>query len=72
MATKRRAADYTFTNHGSLWLVRARTQAAYRHLAGAVGLEATWLGQALAVEPRYVDGLADGLQADGFTTGGAA
>ena len=62
------AADYTFANHLSLWMVTANTRAAHKHLAASVSDEAQWLGHSLAVEPRYVRDLAAGLQADGFTT----
>lgn len=58
-----------FTNHGSLWTVLPTTRAARTHLVASVSAEALWSGRALVVEPRYVGGLVDGLQADGFTIG---
>jgi hypothetical protein len=64
------AADFTFTNHGTLWLVTPNTDAAFVHLeASTVGSDAQWLGRAVAVEPRFVAFLATLLQQDGFTTG---
>jgi hypothetical protein len=60
------SADFTFINHGSLWLVIPAGTAQRAHLAAHVSDEAQWLGGALAVEPRYVDGLASALTDDGF------
>ncbi len=42
---------------------------AKEHLKSSVGEEAQWMGEALAVEPRYVANLAKRLQDNGFTVG---
>lgn len=61
-----RPIDYTFENHGSIWLCRPRTTRALKHLRREVSSEATWFGPALVVEPRYLDGLVDGLRDNGW------
>jgi len=58
-------ADYTFENHGSLFLVRAHNIDAKAWLVEHT--DGQWFGGALAVEHRYAAGLAEGLVADGFT-----
>jgi len=58
--------DYIFENHGTIWLVRSTSADALQHLQAHVASEAQWLGDALAVEPRYVVSLAAQLQDDGF------
>jgi hypothetical protein len=59
--------DYTFENHGSIWLCRPSTADARQHLQAHTDTEAQWFGGALVVEPRYVANLAEQLTADGFT-----
>jgi len=59
-------ADFTFQNHGSIWLVAPEHNGARAHLAAHVGDEAQWFGGALAVEPRYVPDLIDNLIHAGF------
>jgi hypothetical protein len=61
--------DYTFENHFSIWLVRSNTTDAQEHLESHVSADATWFGDALVVEPRYVSDLAVQLGEDGFTVG---
>ena len=64
--------DFVFENHFSLFLVQPMNASAREHLESRVGDDAQWFGGALAVEPRYVDGLADGLESEGFTTNRSA
>ena len=59
--------DYIFENHGSIWLCRPTSQFASAWLSEHVEA-AGWLGDALAVEPRYVESLAASLEDDGFST----
>lgn len=59
--------DYVFTNHGSLWLCQPKSDEARRHLEEHVDAEAQWWAGALAVEPRYVQGLVEALRTEGFT-----
>ena len=58
--------DFNFENHGSTWLVRPTSAAARKHLANGVSEEAQWFGGALAVEPRYIESLAQRLQDEGY------
>lgn len=62
-------ADFTVTNHGSLWLVRPNTDAARDHFETEVDPNGVlqWFAGALVVEPRYVVNFAEQLVADGFT-----
>lgn len=59
-------SDFIFTDHGSLWMARPMNDDARQHLEENVSDEAQWMGGALAVEPRYVAGLVDGLQNSGY------
>jgi hypothetical protein len=65
-------ADYTVSWHGSLVLVAPATEDAAQHLRDHVSPEAQWFGGALAVEPRFLDDLVEGLREDGFTVVGGA
>jgi hypothetical protein len=58
--------DFTFVNHGSLWLCRPNNDEAREHLREHVDAEAQWFAGAVAVEPRYVTDLAMNLQDAGF------
>lgn len=60
-------ADYTFENHGSIWLVHPESTDASSHLEASVSTEAQWFGGSLAVEPRHVESLAGSLENDGYT-----
>ncbi len=61
--------DATFENCGSLWLVRPLTDAAREWIDENVDPDAQWLGGALAVEHRYVQGILEGMQLDGLEVG---
>jgi hypothetical protein len=54
--------------HGSVVLVRPRTDDAHAWLERHTPDDATWFGGALVVEPRYLADLIDGLAADLTTT----
>lgn len=58
--------DFTFENHGSIWLCRPQNDAAREHLEDNVSEEAQWFGGALVVEPRYVDELVGQLGMRGW------
>ena len=65
--------DFTFENHGSIWLCRPAGAAQLKHLEDNVGDEAQWWGggcagraAALVVESRYVLALGHALQAAGY------
>ncbi len=59
--------DFEIENHGSLFLVRPTNPEAEQHLRDNVGEEAQWLGNALAVEHRYIADLAQALQDNGYS-----
>lgn len=61
--------DVEFSDHGSLWLVHLHTEAAQDWVATNVQDDATWHGETLVVEPRYVEPLVKGMQLDGLTVG---
>lgn len=56
--------EYHVENHGSVVLVVPDNLATLTWLMGAVNEEALWFGNALAVEPRYVNGLLAALEGD--------
>ncbi len=58
--------DATVENHGSLCLVRPVTDAARDWIRDNVQEDAQYLGLALAVEPRYIGALVDGMTAAGL------
>ena len=59
-------ADLTFANHGSVWLLRADTDAGRDWIADHIPDDAqTWSGQ-IVVEPRYVSDIAEGAINDGL------
>ena len=54
-----------FEDHGSIWLLRPLDVEAQELVMDRVGPDTQWLGDALVVEPRFVDLLAGQLAADG-------
>jgi hypothetical protein len=65
-----RGADFTVTNHGSICLLRALSPACEEWIEEHVGGEETqYFGGAVAVEPRYVAPILEGLEAEGFEQG---
>jgi len=63
-------ADFSFENHGTIWLCRPNNEDAREHLSTHVQEDAQWFGNAVAVEHRYVSDLAQHLQDDGFSVDG--
>lgn len=53
-------------NYGSICLVRPETEAEEKWLEDTAPEDAQWLGNALAVEPRYVAGVLEAAEADGI------
>jgi hypothetical protein len=62
--------DVTIENHGSLFLFRLHTRAAKMFVEENVIPSTQFFGGALAVEPRYVYDLAEGMVGDGLTVDG--
>lgn len=61
--------DFSFSNHGSVWLCTCHNEQARAHLAANVQEGAIWWRRdALGVEARYVPDLVEALQDAGFTT----
>jgi hypothetical protein len=59
--------DFDFHDSGSITMVHCMNARALDHLAGNTGDETQWMGDALAVEPRYAPDLAADLCREGFT-----
>lgn len=58
--------DFDFSAGSSLTMVRCCNDAALDHLSSNVGDDALWMGDSLAVEPRYAPDLAASLCLEGF------
>ena len=59
--------DVRVIDHGSVVMVAPLTAEARRFAEENVALESwQWLGDAFAVEPRYVGDLVDGMEAEGL------
>ena len=58
--------DFTVTNHGAIILVQPLSEGATTWLRGIGNGESQWYGNALCVEPRYLDNLIAGLNESGF------
>ncbi len=59
--------DYHVEDHGTIFLIRPQNAAAHEHLEENVADDAIWLGNALAVEHRYIENLVLGLRDNGWT-----
>lgn len=59
-------ADFLALPQGGLWLLAATTPDAYTRLARPPREGATWWGDSLVVEPRYLADLVAGLRAEGW------
>jgi hypothetical protein len=60
--------DFTLTDHGSITLLTPLSDAGQEWAAEHLPVE-PWqmLGAAIAIEPRYVGAIVDGLLSDGLT-----
>lgn len=58
--------DFTIENHGSLFLLRPESDQAREWVAENVE-DAMRFGHAVVIEPRYVEGIVEGILADGLT-----
>lgn len=58
--------DITYTDHGSLALVKPETEAAQDWIDEHVDPNAQWFGDSLVVEPRYLENLLQGAVRDGL------
>jgi hypothetical protein len=62
--------DFQFENHGSIILCTPQNEGAKEHLIENLGDEAQWLGDSVAVEPRYILDLVEGLRSNGYVCEG--
>ena len=56
--------DIRFEDHGSIWIARPETPVGTAWLEE--NTDGTWFGAGLVVEPRYVEDLYHGADADGL------
>ncbi len=62
-------ADFTVTDHGTIFLLRPNTPAAQAWMDEHLQAEQYQMfGTAVAVEHRYIADIVEGIQADGLTT----
>jgi hypothetical protein len=67
MSRSKPRVDFTWANHGSVWLLQPTTRVASQHLRTVLeSPEVQWWAGAVVVEPRYVASLTAALQEDGF------
>ena len=63
------ATDFTFVDHGSIWLLTANTEPAQQwvedHIPSEVTRWGAWPGQ-VVVEHRFVLPILDGIEGDGL------
>lgn len=71
MTTTTARADFTLDDHGSLVLLTANTDDARAHLDAHMPDDAPRLGNAYAIQPRFVCAILEDLVDAGFTVGGA-
>ena len=57
-------------SHGSLWLATPHDDETLEHLLENTGDEAQWLGNNLAIEPRFVEAFAEQAMANGIEVAG--
>lgn len=63
-------ADFVISGGGSVYLVHPLTDDARSHLLRVVGDDGQFLGNAVAVEHRYIGDFVGALAEDGFTVAG--
>lgn len=59
--------DFSVTNCGSLFLVHPLTKAARAWLDETAPEDAQFMGTAMAVEPRYLEGVREAAREAGFS-----
>ena len=58
--------DLQFSDHGSVWLMKPLTEAGREWIAEHIPAEAPRLGDAVSIEPRFVEYVAMGAMGDGL------
>lgn len=59
-------ADVTVENHGSLFLFHLHTDLAHESVSENTDDEAQFFGNALVVEPRYVESVIEAMRSEGL------
>lgn len=59
--------DFNITNHGSLFTLLPNTPEAEDWCANNINPEATTIGGAIAVEPRYIEAIVEAILEEGMT-----
>lgn len=62
--------DFHIGDHGSIWLLTPVTEAARSWVAEHIPEDAQRLGRGIAIEPRYVPDIIDGIIDAGLEIGG--
>jgi hypothetical protein len=63
---KAETPDINVTNHGTIYLMHAKTPAAHRWLREHTAAESQWLGDSLVVEHRFIADIVEGAREDGL------
>ena len=61
--------DFRILDHGSVVTLRPQTPAAWEWVDENLPQDVLTVGGAVAIEPRFIDPIAEGIQADGLTIG---
>lgn len=64
--------DFELEHHGSTVLMRPHTDRARDWIAEYIPEDAPRMGEAVAIEPRYVDAIARGAEGDGLCIRGGS
>lgn len=64
MSTETKHADFEVENHGTIFLIRPTSEAGSDHFAELDPWHHTFLGNALAVEHRFIEDVVQRLQED--------
>ena len=58
--------DFSVENHGSIFLLRPISPAAFEWIKEHIPDDAQYFGNAVVVEHRYIEDIVDGIQNDGL------
>ena len=59
--------DFELHNHGTVAILVPLSEEAHDWIDENLGEGAIWYGRGIAIEPRYVGGLLEGITSDGLT-----
>lgn len=59
--------DFVVSDHGTIILLRPRTDAAKDWVSEYLPEDAQWIGRAVAIERRYFEPIYDGIVGDGLS-----